>query len=140
MKKLYEKYKELVNYLIAGVLTTLVSLLVYYGATATFLNAESPVQLQFANVLSWIVSVTFAYAVNRKYVFESEDPDILREGIKFYMARFGTLLMDMAVMAVGVTWLGGNDRYVKLISQVIVIVANYLISKLFVFRNQDNRS
>ena len=69
IKTLYQKYKELINYLIVGGLTTVVSLGVYYGCELTFLNPEVPVQLQAANVLSWIAAVTFAYFTNRKYVF-----------------------------------------------------------------------
>ena len=78
-KTLYQKYKELINYLIVGGLTTVVSLGVYYGCVLTFLNPEVPVQLQAANVLSWIAAVTFAYFTNRKYVFESKNEKRLQE-------------------------------------------------------------
>ncbi len=136
MKELYEKYRELIHYLIAGVMTTVVSLIVYYGSTAAFFDVNRASQLQAANILSWIAGVTFAYFVNRRFVFESENTDILNEAFKFYLARLGTLFMDMAVMGIGVSIVGGDDRYVKLLSQVLVIIANYVISKLFVFRKQ----
>ncbi|MDO4615565.1 MAG: GtrA family protein [Lachnospiraceae bacterium] len=136
MKELYKKYRELIHYLIAGVMTTVVSLVVYYGTTAAFFDVNRASQLQAANILSWIAGVTFAYFVNRRFVFESQNTDVLNEAFKFYLARLGTLLMDMAVMGIGVSVVGGDDRYVKLLSQVIVIVANYVISKLFVFRKQ----
>lgn len=134
MKELYNKYKEIINYLIAGVLTTVVSLAVYYLCTATFLDADNSVQLQAANVISWICSVAFAYATNRKYVFESKDPHIVKEAVKFTGSRVTTLLMDMAIMFVMVTLLHQNDKIAKLISQVVVIVTNYVMSKLLVFR------
>ena len=136
IKDMYIKYKEIVNYLIVGVLTTVVGLGVYYGLVFTVLNPKNPIQLQIANIASWIAAVTFAYFTNRKYVFESKSPDMLREAIKFYLARVGTLLMDMGIMFVGVTLLDMNDKYVKLFVQVVVTVANYVFSKLFVFKKE----
>lgn len=134
MKELYNKYKEIINYLIVGVLTTVVSLAVYYICTSTFLDAHNSVQLQAANVISWICSVAFAYVTNRKYVFASKDPHIVKEAVKFTGSRVTTLLMDMAIMFVMVTLLHQNDKIAKLISQVVVIVTNYVMSKLLVFR------
>ncbi len=134
LKELYLKYKEIVNYLIVGGLTTLISLVVYYGAVFTFLNPDNAIQLQIANILSWVAGVTFAYFTNRKFVFESENPDKIKEATKFVGSRISTLLLDMLVMFVGTTLLGFNDKIIKLVSQVLVIVGNYLISKLFVFK------
>ena len=71
--ELYKKYRELVNYLIVGVLTTVVSLGIYYGCVWTFLDPGDAFQLQAANILSWIGAVAFAYVTNRRYVFESEN-------------------------------------------------------------------
>lgn len=133
--ELYYKYKEIINYLIVGVLTTVVSLGVYYGCVLTFLDPQEPLQLQAANVISWIAAVTFAYFTNRKYVFESHDPNMLQEGLKFFASRLGTLLMDMGTMFLLVTIIGMSDKIAKLIVQVIVTVGNYLFSKILVFRN-----
>lgn len=135
---LYLKYKEIINYLIVGVLTTIISLAVYYLCTITFLNPKNAFQLQLANVISWIVSVTFAYFTNRKYVFESKNPHILKEASAFFLARVGTLLMDMGIMFLCVTLMGMNDKIAKLISQVVVIISNYIFSKLFVFKKGQN--
>ena len=131
---LCRRHRELIAYLIAGALTTLVSLAVYYGCVLTVLDPSAAVELQTANVLSWIASVTFAYFANRRFVFLSRERNILREAARFYAGRVGTLLLDMAVMFLGVTALGQNDKLVKLADQVIIIAANYVISKLFVFR------
>ena len=136
IKELYKKYKEIINYLIFGVLTTLVSLVVYYASVLTFLNPENSIQLQIANILSWIAGVTFAYFTNRKYVFESKEKNKLKEASKFFLSRVTTLLMDMLIMWLGVTILHGNDKIIKLISQVVVIVGNYIFSKLFVFKKK----
>lgn len=134
IKKLYVKYREIVNYLIVGLLTTVVSLGTYYICASFFLNPKNPVQLQIANVIAWIAAVTFAYFTNRKYVFESRNPNIGREAASFYLSRLGTLLMDMAIMFMTVTLMGMNDKIAKLIVQVVVTIANYVFSKLFVFK------
>lgn len=134
MKGLYIKYKEIINYLIVGGLTTVVSLGVYYSCVLTVLDPHNPLQLQIANVISWIAAVTFAYFTNRKYVFESNDPNILQEGSKFFASRVGTLLMDMGTMFLLVTVMGMSDKIAKLIVQVLVTVGNYLFSKMLVFR------
>ena len=66
-----EKYKEIIRYLIVGVLTTVVSLGVYYMCVSTFLTPKSAVQLQLANIFSWVAAVTFAYIMSRFFVFQS---------------------------------------------------------------------
>ena len=131
-----EKYGEIERYLIVGVLTTVVSLGTYYGCVFTFLNPENALQLQLANVLSWIMAVTFAYATSRIYVFQSKQENILREMVAFYSARLLTLFMDMAIMFIMVTLCRVNDKLAKLVVQVVVTVANYVFSKIFVFRRE----
>ena len=141
MKKLialYEKHREIVNYLIVGGLTTVVSLSVYYLSVLTFLDPRNPVQLQTANVLSWICAVTFAYFTNRIFVFESKNPNIAKEAAAFFASRLGSLLMDMAMMFAMVTVMGMSDKIAKMIVQVAVTIANYVLSKLFVFRRGSN--
>lgn len=139
IKNIYEKYKEIINYLIFGVLTTVISLIVYYGLTYTIINPDNAFMLQVANVISWIAGVLFAYFTNRKYVFDSKNENKLKEFSSFVGARITTLLLDMAIMGVGVSLLHGNDKIMKLISQVLVIVGNYLLSKIFVFRKRENK-
>ena len=134
---LYKKYKEILNYLIFGVLTTVVSLAVYYISVFTFLNPDNSIQLQIANILSWIAGVAFAYFTNRKYVFESKNKNKLQEATKFVSSRITTLLLDMFIMWLGVTILHFNDKLIKLVSQVLVIVGNYILSKLFVFKKES---
>lgn len=137
MKKilnLYKKYKEIINYLIVGGLTTFVSLAVYYVCTFTFLNVENPVELQIANILSWIISVAFAYFANRIWVFESKNTNKLKEVTKFVSSRITTLILDMFIMWLGFTILGFNDKLIKILSQILVIIGNYILSKLFVFK------
>lgn len=134
--ELYKQYKEIINYLIVGVLTTVVSLGVYYACVLTFLDPENAIQLQVANIISWVAAVTFAYFTNRKFVFESKNPDMLKEASAFVGARVATLLMDMLCMFIMVTCMGWSDKIAKLVVQVIVTVANYVFSKIFVFRKK----
>lgn len=134
--KLYKKYEEIVNYLIVGGLTTVVSLGTYYLCVYTFLNPDNALQLQVANIISWICAVTFAYFTNRTFVFKSKRTDKLKEAISFYSSRVATLLMDMGIMFLFVTVLHFNDKIMKLVVQVIVTVLNYVFSKLLVFKNK----
>ncbi len=137
--KILKKYKELISYLIFGALTTVVSLVVYYLSVFTFLSPNNAFELQIANIISWIAGVCFAYFTNRKYVFESKEKNKLKESGKFVLARVVTLIMDMAIMWIGVTLLHGNDKVIKLISQIIIIVSNYIFSKIFVFKKKENK-
>lgn len=139
IKSVYEKYKEIINYLIFGVLTTLISLIVYYGLTYTIINPNNAIMLQIANIISWIAGVLFAYFTNRKYVFASKNENKLKEFSAFVGARVTTLFLDMAIMGIGVTVLHGNDKIMKLISQVLVIIGNYVLSKVFVFRKKESK-
>jgi putative flippase GtrA len=134
IKQIYFKYEEIINYLIVGVLTTIVSLATYYLLVLTILNPNNAFELQIANIVSWLVAVTFAYYTNRKYVFKSNDPNIKKEMSSFYASRLATLLMDMGSMFIMVTLCHFNDKISKLIVQIIVTIANYVLSKLLVFK------
>ena len=136
LMKIFNKYKEVIMYLIFGVLTTIVSVATRLILFKTLLDADSALEVQIATIISNAVGIIFAYFTNRKYVFESTNKNRFKEFISFVTGRIGTLLMDMLVMYVGVTLLSGNSTVVTLISQVIVIVSNYLISKLFVFKKE----
>ena len=133
MKDLYIKYREIISYLIVGGLTTVVSLVTYYACVLTVLDPNHPIELQCANILSWIAAVAFAYVTNRRFVFQSKNKHMLREAGAFVASRVSTLVMDMALMFVMVTLGGLNDKIAKLAVQVVVTVANYVLSKFFVF-------
>ena len=134
--KLYKQYKEIINYIIVGGLTTLVSLVTYYLCVLTFLDPADAIQLQTANMISWIGAVVFAYFANRRFVFESKNKNIANEVGAFVLSRVSTLLMDMGIMFFMVTILQMDDKIVKLFVQVVVVIANYMFSKLFVFANK----
>lgn len=138
MRNLYNKYKEVINYLIFGVLTTIISLATYYILTFTLLNPSKSLELQIANIISWCVGVLFAYFTNRKFVFDSVNDNKIKEFITFIEARITTLILDMLIMFIFVTTLKLNDQIFKLVSQVLVIIGNYILSKLVVFKRYDN--
>jgi len=134
MQDLFVRYGEIIRYLIVGVLTTVVSLGAYFLCVGTFLNAEVALELQTANVISWMAAVTFAYFTNRAFVFQSRNKNLGGEILRFFMARVSSLLMDMGIMFVMVTLMGVDDGISKLVVQVVVLVANYALSKWFVFQ------
>ena len=143
IKELYLKYKEIINYLIFGVLTTIVSLATKYLLLFTILDASNAFQLQIAVVISWVTACLFAYITNRIWVFESKSKEILKEMVKFFASRLATLGMEMLIMFIFVTALGLNsDMWVvvwTLVSQVVIIIGNYILSKLIVFKDKKEK-
>jgi len=125
---LNDKIKEAVNYLIVGVLTTVVSVISYNIFRFVISN------YLICTILSWVVAVLFAYITNRKYVFRSNEKNIVKEFVEFIFSRLLSLLAEVAIMYVLVDFLTISDRISKLIVQVIIIILNYVFSKLFVFR------
>lgn len=133
MNNFYKKHEEIINYLIIGILTTIVSLTTYYLCVYTFLNPNNELELLLANIISWIFAVTFAYFTNRIFVFKSKNSK-LQEIIKFYLTRIFSLLLDSGLMFLFVNVLHYNDKIIKIIVQFIIVIVNYLISKLIIFK------
>ena len=137
LRSFLKKNHEIIAYLIVGVLTTIVSMGIYFVLTATMLDPQKPVHLQTANVVSWVGAVSFAYVMSRRFVFQSRNPEVLKEMVSFFSAWVVSLLLDMGLMFLFVTAGGMNDRIAKVIVQIAVIIANYLLSKLIVFRRKS---
>ena len=135
--ELYKKYKEIINYLIVGGLTTVVSMAIFYGSTWTFLDGNDAFELQVANVISWVGAVLFSYFANRVFVFESKEKNIFKELMAFLSSRVVTLLLDMGTMFVLSTLLHINYNFSKIVAMVLVTVGNYVISKVFVFKKKE---
>lgn len=137
IKELYIKYKEIINYLIFGVLTTIVSFVVYI-IFAKGLKFDEII----SNIISWIISVLFAYITNKIFVFESKNTskkETLKELSKFYMARIVSgILGDIGLFVLMVKVFEINDIFSKLFTQIIVIILNYIFSKWLVFRKKHN--
>ena len=130
-----KKHREIIAYLIVGVLTTVVSWIVY-ALLRVVLDMNDPLQVQIAVIARWVAGVLFAYFTNRKYVFQSRDPKMLLEFLKFVGSRVTTLLSDMFIMWLMVSVLGINDLIATLTSAIVVTVLNYVFSKLLVFRKK----
>ncbi|MGM9850438.1 MAG: GtrA family protein [Bacilli bacterium] len=133
--ELYKKYSEIINYLIVGVLTTLVSIVIYGVFTKLF-----HVNYMISNVISWIGSVSFAYITNKIFVFKSKcdsEKDVLIEVYQFFKYRVFSLLIDILLMYVFVEIFNIDDMISKVIVQFIVIALNYIFSKLFVFKKKS---
>ncbi len=138
---LYRKYKEIINYLIFGGLTTVVNLATKYILLFTIFDASNSIELEVSIIISWIVAVLFAYFTNRKFVFESTSKNKFKEFTSFIIARLSTLLLEMIIMWFFVTLLKLNsDLYVvifTIIAQIAVVIGNYIFSKLFVFKKSS---
>ncbi len=135
-KELYLKYKEIINYLIFGVLTTVVNI-VTYAIFARLFHVDEVV----SNIIAQIISILFAYVTNKIYVFESKTTnikDILRELVSFFGCRIFTAVLDTLLFALMVKVMGINDLIAKCVTQVIVIVLNYVFSKILIFRKKDD--
>ena len=135
MQDFLRKHREIIAYLIVGVLTTVVSWIVY-ALLRVVLDMNDPLQVQIAVFMRWFAGVLFAYFTNRKYVFQSRDPKMLLEFLKFVGSRVTTLLSDMFIMWLMVSVFGINDWIATLTSAVIVTVLNYVFSKLFKFNKK----
>ena len=130
--ELYKKYRELVWYVICGGMTTLVNI-VSYGVCADILGIHYLV----SNFIAWVISVLFAYITNKLYVFESRGNtavENIKELFLFFAARILTLGLDMASLSFCLEILETNDFIAKFVSQFIVILSNYIFSKLIIFK------
>lgn len=137
MKQLWEKYKSLVLYAVFGVLTTLVNM----GAYWLCFNAIGMPNVP-ATIIAWLLAVCFAFITNKLWVFDSKsfDKETLRHEIPtFFGARIATGLLDVLIMYVAVDVLKWDSMVWKLISNVIVIVLNYIASKLVIFKKKEEK-
>lgn len=126
----YTKYKEQLLYLFFGALTTVISIAVFALFTEVI-----PCDELVANILSWILAVLFAFLTNRTWVFQSAAGKRFgKQMVSFYLGRVATLLIEEALLLVFVKWLLWDGMIVKIAAQVIIVVLNYVISKLFIFK------
>ena len=138
MKKLFEKYREIIMYLIFGVLTTLVSL-ISYSLLIKFL----PLSITAASAISWVIAVSFAFVTNKQFVFKSrsrEKKTVLKELASFFLARgisgIVEIFLPEILFKIGLSFslFGVKGLVSKIIVNVIVIILNYIFSKLWVFK------
>lgn len=146
--------REVLSYLLFGALTTVVSLFTFWlpdrlfsavcypGVLHYLLHSEKNFAYVESNIISWICAVTFAFVTNKLFVFESKAKDkktVLRELSSFVGGRLTTLLVDTALMFLLVTVLSVGEMLSKVLVQVVIVILNYFISKLLVFRNHADK-
>lgn len=135
---IYYKNPEVWNYLIVGGLTTVIAIGSKLLCLKTFLDQTNGLELQIAEIISWVIAVTFAFVANKIIVFKSKSKNILKEISSFVAGRIFTQIIQMLIMFIFVTWMKlDSDLFVlvfTLICQVMQIVVNYFISKLIVFK------
>ena len=137
LKKLadwYREHREGMRYLVFGALSTVINIVVFAICTK-LVNLSTAV----SNTIAWILAVLFAYVTNKIYVFNSKTKgfnDLTREILSFFGARIATLIIETAFLWVVIDKLGFNDIFMKIISNIIVIILNFVFSKIFIFKKE----
>ena len=128
----YAKYKEVILYLFFGVLATIVSI-----ASFTLLYHVFSLNEHLANIISWLLAVSFAFVTNKTWVFKGNSKpknELLKQLWNFFCGRVFTLGIEELIIFIFISLLGFDAFLVKTIAQVVVIVLNYFVSKCWVFR------
>ncbi len=136
IEKIFMTYKEIILYLIFGVLTTLVNIISFYFMDLVGINTY------VNNTIAWILSVIFAYVTNKIYVFESKTTnkkELVKEVSSFFLARVFSYVVDMIGMYLCISVLCMNKMISKVLINFIVVVLNYVFSKLFIFQRSETR-
>lgn len=132
LRDLYQKHGDILRYLIVGGVTTLIDL-VSFALFSDWLHLG----YQPAKALAWVLAVIFAFAGNKWIVFKTEGRDsrtVFREAAGFFAMRLLTLLISMGILYVAIDLLGFSKNLSNLLCNIIVIILNYVLSKLVVFR------
>ena len=140
----YKKNKEILLYLFFGAWTTVISFVSFFVAAAlirlpdiSLFGVPVDTAVTISNIISWICAVTFSYVTARIWVFESTANGgnaIFKEATVFYGGRVFTLVVETVMMNVGVQALSINENIMKIIASIVVLILNYVISKLLVFK------
>ncbi len=137
IKSFYLKYQEMILYVVFGIGTFLVDTGVFWILGSIFSLDNNPVLMHTCSVFATTLAIIFAYVTNRKYVFKSETSgfkNVLKEVTEFFAARIFTLIMAELMLQYGVTRFRFDSRIVKIFVNVIVIILNYIFSKLWIFK------
>lgn len=132
LRALFVKYYDVISYLFFGVLTTLVNYAVYLPLYNTFGFSAT-----VSNCVAWVISAAFAYFTNKLFVFKSKDwstKTVIPEAVKFFSCRLGSGIAETVIIFLTVDLLGWNGNIMKLITSVMVVIVNYVGSKLLVFK------
>lgn len=121
--------KEIVLYLIFGIATTIINIVMFNMLRRIDFN------ILISNTIAWFISVLFAYMTNKRYVFESKNED-KSEIFLFFSSRFFSLILDNICILLLIKVLLINELYSKIFINIVVIIINYLLSKLVVFKEK----
>lgn len=125
-----KKYKQPLLYIVFGIATTLVNFIAYFSLSKLSFSTAT------ATSLAWLLSVLFAFFTNRKYVFKVSKDGLFKQLLSFFSMRVATGVLDVFIMILFVDILEFNDLLIKLLSNILVIILNYIFSKFLVFRKQ----
>lgn len=132
--KLLKNYKSFIAYAIFGVFTTVVNIVTY-----DLCYYKAGMSNTLSNILAWILAVTFAYLTNKVWVFGSNSwkwATLRKEVAAFISCRLATGIMDLIIMYVCVDVIGWHAMMMKIISNILVIILNYVFSKLVIFKKK----
>ena len=139
---IYIEHQEGMRYLIFGALSTLVNILVFAICShVIFVKLNSATNLNVSNILALVSAVLFAYVTNKYYVFKSKCEDVkklIQEMVSFLGCRAITSIMDLVLMNILVEGLKFNDILMKIVVNILVIILNFVFSKLIIFKNEKN--
>lgn len=134
IERMFKKYKSVVTYLFWGVVTTIINIGVF------MLWIKFGGNYQVGNVVAWILTVLVAYFSNKYWVFGSKYTGfkaLILEMISFFFFRSVTLIMDIVITYIGISVLHWDSLVVKVLDNIIVIISNYVFSKLYIFKSKS---
>ncbi len=133
LQPFWQRHREVLLYLLFGGLTTVISI-------GSFWLCEDGlgIQVHIANTISWLLAVLFAFVTNRLWVFQApaKGAALWMQLLRFYGGRLATFLAEEVILLVFITWLDFHELTVKIAAQIVVLILNYIVSKLFVFRSK----
>lgn len=135
--KYYREHKEGMRYLVFGGLTTIVNIIVF-----TLTHDIFDLSTTISNIIAWILAVIFAYITNKFFVFYTkakDKKDLVREICSFFGARVFTLVLETIFLNIFIDTLGFNSILMKIISNIIVIILNFIFSKIFIFKKENKQ-
>ena len=124
--------KEIISYIIFGILTTVVNIVCFKIGEPIFNN------LLITNVIAWFISVVFAYITNAKFVFSDSKDMSFKQFLSFIASRLATLVIETILLYVLLDLVHIDSLVSKIISNIVVILLNFILSKLLVFKSRMN--
>ena len=129
----YNKYKEALLYLFFGGCTTLINIIMF------FICRQFNLGVDLSNVIAWLVAVIFAFVTNKLIVFDSKDMSskkVVKETVGFFIARIISLGIDTGILHLMIDYMKISELISKIVSNIVVIIVNYIFSKLFIFKKE----